>query len=333
MRRLLLTVVLLGLAAVAQAQEVVEYYHTDALGSVRAVTDQSGAVVARHDYLPFGEEYLPQAGNDPRRFTGKERDAETGLDYFEARYYRAGIGRFTTVDPGHVNGNIFDPQSWNAYAFARNNPLRFTDPTGTEYRICPNGGTCQSVSDQYFGYVEGHPGSGISLRNGVIFATVNGNQVVAGSYEQTSVDPTFNNFIRGTGQLADRWLKQSLTQMAVGTAMGAGGGLLQGALSGGLAFQEVLGIGRIAGSTLEATFGAGRAAVVRQVIAGRQPVSVLTAEERALAAAYYRSVAGRTGGTYAAEAARYNIARAELLEGARTSLSRTLPEFIKNAFR
>jgi RHS repeat-associated protein len=93
-------------------------YHLDALGSVRAVTDETGAVLRRHDYFPFGEEYLAQPGTDTRRFTGKDRDAETGLDYFEARYFGSRIGRFTTVDPGHVDGNLFQPQSWNADAYA-----------------------------------------------------------------------------------------------------------------------------------------------------------------------------------------------------------------------
>jgi RHS repeat-associated protein len=247
MTRLLLTfVALFWIAAAAQAQEVVEYYHTDALGSVRAVTAQSGAVIARHDYLPFGEEYLPQAGSDPRRFAGKERDAETGLDYFDARYYRSATGRFTTVDPGQANGNIFDPQSWNAYGYARNNQLRFTDPTGTTYQICPNGGTCQSVSDRYFGYLEDHPGSGISLRNGVIFATVNGNQVVAGSYEQTSVDLTFATMLQQAGNSAADRIKQGVSEMAVGAAVAAGGGLIAGALSGGLAAESLSVTGRLA---------------------------------------------------------------------------------------
>jgi RHS repeat-associated protein len=131
-RTFFIVLTLIALASMAQAQEVVEYYHTDALGSVRAVTGQSGAVIARHDYLPFGEEYVPQTGSDSRRFTGKERDTETGLDYFGARYYASGNGRFTTVDPGHVGGDIFNPQSWNGYAYALNNPLRFVDPLGME---------------------------------------------------------------------------------------------------------------------------------------------------------------------------------------------------------
>jgi RHS repeat-associated protein len=65
------------------------------------------------------------------RFTGKERDAETGLDYFEARYLSSAQGRFTSTDPVISGPHILnDPQNWNLYAYARNNPLRFTDPTG-----------------------------------------------------------------------------------------------------------------------------------------------------------------------------------------------------------
>jgi RHS repeat-associated protein len=121
------------------AGEVVEYYHLDAIGNVRAVTNAAGQVVERHDYLPFGEECTtgPCASNStlpaaqPRKFTGKERDAETGLDYFGARYYGSRIGRFTTVDPVYTwQENFVDPQRWNRYAYARNNPLRYTDPDG-----------------------------------------------------------------------------------------------------------------------------------------------------------------------------------------------------------
>jgi hypothetical protein len=83
-----LTALLLGLFAATPARaQVVEYYHTDAIGNVRAITDASGNVIERHDYQPYGEEWLPQGGTQPLRFTGKERDAETGLDYFGARYY------------------------------------------------------------------------------------------------------------------------------------------------------------------------------------------------------------------------------------------------------
>jgi len=115
--------------------QVVEYYHTDVLGSVRAVTKQVNGqwqVVARHDFMPFGEEVSPQyPPPDKRLFTGKERDHETGLDYFEARYLGGGQGRFSTIDPLiTIEKNLVDPQQWNRYAYVRNNPLRWVDPTG-----------------------------------------------------------------------------------------------------------------------------------------------------------------------------------------------------------
>jgi RHS repeat-associated protein len=119
-------------------EPVIEYYHLDALGSVRVVTDEFGAVVRRHDFFPFGESDLPASGEDSLRFLGKEGDPETGLSYLSARYYRSRTGRFTTVDPGHVAGNLFNPQSWNAYAYAFNNPATLMDPTGLEPDIpCP----------------------------------------------------------------------------------------------------------------------------------------------------------------------------------------------------
>ena len=102
----LLSAVLLLWPGMLYAQDV-QYYHLDAIGNVRAVTDQAGAVIERHDYLPFGEECTtgPCASNpgvtggQPKHFTGKESDTETGLDYFGARYYGSKIGRFTSVDP------------------------------------------------------------------------------------------------------------------------------------------------------------------------------------------------------------------------------------------
>jgi RHS repeat-associated protein len=65
--------------------------------------------------------------------TGKERDTETGLDYFLARYYSGAQGRFTTADPYMPSADTRDPQSWNRYVYARNNPLRFIDPNGLDW--------------------------------------------------------------------------------------------------------------------------------------------------------------------------------------------------------
>jgi RHS repeat-associated protein len=124
-----------ALAAAQTTTQVIEYYHTDALGSVRAVTKQVNGqwqVVARHDFMPFGEEIAPQVPPPYKRlFTGHERDAETGQDYFGARYFRADLGRFATVDPElNTKDAMVDPQRWNRYAYVTNNPLKYTDPDG-----------------------------------------------------------------------------------------------------------------------------------------------------------------------------------------------------------
>jgi RHS repeat-associated protein len=67
----------------------------------------------------------------PRKFTGKERDSESGLDNFTARYFGSSLGRFTRPDPiTFSKQKLIDPQQWNMYSYARNNPLRFLDPTG-----------------------------------------------------------------------------------------------------------------------------------------------------------------------------------------------------------
>jgi RHS repeat-associated protein len=135
-------------SGMAQAQ-ILEYYHLDAVGNVRVVTDQAGNVIERHDYLPFGEEINP-TGSQTKRFTGKERDAETGLDYFGARYYGSKIGRFTSVDPNlDAKRALLDPQEWNRYAYGRNNPLRFVDPDGRESMTYPwGGGVTYNVGDR-----------------------------------------------------------------------------------------------------------------------------------------------------------------------------------------
>ena len=84
------------------------------------------------------------------QFTGKERDAETGLDYFGARYYSGAQGRFLSVDPENSGASSRDPQSWNAYAYSRNNPLKYTDPDGKRYRLCATGGDCEEMDDPSF---------------------------------------------------------------------------------------------------------------------------------------------------------------------------------------
>ena len=68
----------------------------------------------------------------PMHFTGKERDSESNLDNFGARYDSSSTGRFMSPDPLMASAHVGDPQSWNRYTYALNNPLRFTDPTGMD---------------------------------------------------------------------------------------------------------------------------------------------------------------------------------------------------------
>jgi RHS repeat-associated protein len=87
-------------------------------------------------------ESVPLGGSPYTFLTAKERDNESNLDYFMARYHSGAQGRFTSVDPENAGAVPGDPQSWNGYAYARNNPLLYTDPTGETYRICDNAGNC-----------------------------------------------------------------------------------------------------------------------------------------------------------------------------------------------
>ena len=120
----------------------------DHLGTVRLVTDQNANVVSRHDYLPFGEEITNAAGRTAafrfgatddvsQRFTAKERDAESGLDYFGARYYGSALGRFGSADEVNVTDErLMSPSStMNKYAYAANNPLKFVDPDGRDVTL------------------------------------------------------------------------------------------------------------------------------------------------------------------------------------------------------
>jgi RHS repeat-associated protein len=132
----------------------------DQLGTPRIVLDQTGSLanVKRHDYLPFGEELFAPVGSRTaaqgytggdavrQQFTLKERDIETGLDYFLARYYSSTQGRFITTDqfdgnpsrlfmsfdtsPSVPYANLLNPQTLNLYAYVLNDPLSNVDEDG-----------------------------------------------------------------------------------------------------------------------------------------------------------------------------------------------------------
>ena len=130
-----------------------KYLTADMLGSTRLVTDPAGLVaLKRYDYYPFGEDLQQGTGGrdtsyaagiypgvpdtEAMKFTGKERDAETGLDFFGARYLSGAMGRYTSPDPVFFQAEMLtDPQRFNQYSYVRNNPLRYVDPKGEKIEL------------------------------------------------------------------------------------------------------------------------------------------------------------------------------------------------------
>ncbi len=153
------------------------YLSADQIGSTRLVTDQNANVVARHDFLPFGEEITSTGGrtaqwgstNDvEQKFTGQLRDTESGLDFFNARGYA--LNRFTSPDPANAGADPSNPQSWNGYAYVMNNPLVNVDPGGLEVTCgtdsSGNYGCTDTVTSKPIGSSNGGGGGGGSAALG-----------------------------------------------------------------------------------------------------------------------------------------------------------------------
>lgn len=165
----------------------VSFLTADNLRSPRVSTDQNGAVVSRHDYHPFGEEIVTiqrsqgvgYAPDDVRnKFTGYERDTESGLDFAQARYLNSSHGRFTSSDPQYFQfAMAFDPQRFNLYIYARNNPLKWIDPDGEKVKVADGsslddifnmvGG--EAIFNQFFEIVNGQ----ISVKKDVDLSKAN----------------------------------------------------------------------------------------------------------------------------------------------------------------
>ncbi|MBN1622407.1 MAG: VCBS repeat-containing protein [Endomicrobiales bacterium] len=104
------------------------YFHHDHLGSVRSISNGSD-IVKNTDYLPFGAVcYESGSPDNEHKFTGQRLDDNTGLYYYGARYYDPALGIFLTPDT--IIQSPYDPQSLNRYAYCRNNPIIYTDPSG-----------------------------------------------------------------------------------------------------------------------------------------------------------------------------------------------------------
>lgn len=172
------------------------------------------------------------------RYTGKERDTESGLDYFGARYYASTMGRF--LSPDSVGGSPENPQSWNLYSYVWNNPLTNTDPDGHDVNVCSTDSygnqQCTEMSNEQYQAAQQGNGSlnvptldqvGNNQTNGTFNATAitdaNGNTVGTATYVPTNpgIDPFVGNNMAGYQTLGAA--NKVVTYGAVGTAVVFGG--------------------------------------------------------------------------------------------------------------
>ena len=141
---------------------------TDQLDSPRVITNALGEVTSRRDFKPFGEEIAPEStyrtparkygvtDNIRQKFTGYQKDAETNLDFAEARMYQNLHGRFTAVDPLLASGNSANPQTFNRYIYVGNNPINITDPLGLDWYSQYNEEKKQTTYEWYEADPEGN---------------------------------------------------------------------------------------------------------------------------------------------------------------------------------
>lgn len=130
-----------------QNYQRIQYYHHDHLGSSNVITDGNGNITDKTVFYPFGHVRASKRSENTNAllstkylFTGKEKDKETGLQYFEARYYDGVLGRFLSVDPMFVeidrfektelNNLLMDSHQLNLYSYVSNKPIMFFDPDG-----------------------------------------------------------------------------------------------------------------------------------------------------------------------------------------------------------
>ncbi|RFT15311.1 MAG: YD repeat protein [Candidatus Saccharicenans subterraneus] len=132
------------LLAEYQPQSGALYYYTlDHINSVRVVTDGAGNRVFAAAYDPYGgiQKIWENSYTPAMKFSGKERDSESSLDYFGARYYGSYYYRWLSPDPViNKDAALTNPQLWNLYTFCRNNPVTYWDPDGAIVRTFTQAG-------------------------------------------------------------------------------------------------------------------------------------------------------------------------------------------------
>jgi len=212
----------------------------------------------------------------PLHFTGKQRDAETGLDYFGARYNASQLGRFMTPDP--LGGHLVEPQTLNGYVYVRDNPVSLTDPTGLDFYLScnhtkANASTCRQIDmEREKLWVQGTTGSNNKFNPTIVTsaslqdphsgntATVNQNGVQITTTEGTAQGVFISNTpaangIQGTGAL--RGFTFDINGNCSGTCLSSGSWSFNGSLNQARALLDQRGSFTIPFEDAVAGFGLG----------------------------------------------------------------------------
>ncbi|MBI4115394.1 MAG: hypothetical protein HY447_02340 [Candidatus Omnitrophica bacterium] len=189
------------------------FIHSDHINSSNVVTDSAGNKVALYEYDPYGSTATYQGtASLKHKFTGQEEDDTTKLYYYGARYYDPQLGRFITADPTVQHPT--DPQDFNRYAYARNNPIIFTDPTGLGWLSKLFAFIAAAVTAVFTG------GGSLLAWGAIIAAGALGGLAGAAIEKSSLAEGAINGAIIGAG-------------VAAATAAGSGGGGSGGGGSGG----------------------------------------------------------------------------------------------------
>ncbi len=272
------------------------YSHENGIGSVCALTDQTGAVVERYQYDPFGNATVTLNGNTGNRyrFHTAYSDAETGLIHMRNRAYHPGLGRFVQRDP--IGGWEDEGNSGNALTFVANDGVNLRDPEGTGPIVkigewLSRNPQVQRVIQPARNWIEqkgaaalGHAGRGLQKLPGAE-ATSRGFQKAVQGW-------------RWAGHEVGRWWKGDPCPPVKGKSIGD-------------IFPD------------KATRD-----LVNDVLKGKVPRDVLPPDVRRRAADFYRDVSARTRGQFAQEATRLNAERARYLEGASNTPPGTIQNFM-----
>jgi RHS repeat-associated protein len=222
------------------------YYFTDHLGSTDVVTTSTGVLENDSAYYPYGAEraYTTNLVDQNYKFNGKERDIESQLDEFGARYYANAQGRFMIPDwaekPTAVPyANFGNPQSLNLYSYVQNNPTTLGDPDGHDFNEFMNGLTNAWGSDNLLGYgrqeqstlsgkIGAAVGDGLATVQGGAEALLGGGAAVGGGTEAVLTSPLA---LTGVGTL--------VPAAGVGTALVGAVAVVHGSATAGTAVKNL----------------------------------------------------------------------------------------------